>query len=498
MIYKSKLILVILFSLSLFGSEYEQWLKEQNKQYNSYKKSMDEEFASMLKKDWESFKTMSTPTPYKKPKPVVMPKIVQEIKIPKEDILKSPKVKIKLVIKKERIKSPETKLIVKKDLPKLIPSQKIKKKIKKTKLYKNFKMINFDFYSQNISIQYDKKSHFRNKSISKKMISNYWDSISKSDYKKLLQQINKITKDLNLNGWAKYQLIHKLGQNIYHNDNFANLFTWFILVKMNYDTKVGYSENKVYLLSVVNHNIYQMSFFTLNKKRYYILTPSGKSGSIGSIYTYAGDYPKANQKLSFSMKNNIKFYTNIKQNTLKFKYDNKSYAIKAQYSKDLIQFYSTFPQSSYDLYFSSEKSSALSNSILVKLKPIINGKSEIQAVNLILRFVQTAFKYKTDPQQFNYEKVMFPEETIFYPYSDCEDRSIMFSYLIKGLLGLDVVGLKYHDHLATAVAFSTKVTGDSFRYKNKRFTVTDPTYINANLGMTMPQYKNSKFEIINF
>ena len=48
---------------------------------------------------------------------------------------------------------------------------------------------------------------------------------------------------------------------------------------------------------------------------------------------------------------------------------------------------------------------------------------------------------------------MFPEETINYPYSDCEDRSILFSYLVKNLLHLDIVGVKYNDHLATAINF---------------------------------------------
>ena len=92
---------------------------------------------------------------------------------------------------------------------------------------------------------------------------------------------------------------------------------------------------------------------------------------------------------------------------------------------------------------------------------------------------------------------MFPEETINYPYSDCEDRSIMFSYLVKRLLNLDVIGVKYKDHIATAVAFSSKISGANFRYKDKRYTVSDPTYINANAGTIMPQYKNSKFKIIS-
>ena len=92
---------------------------------------------------------------------------------------------------------------------------------------------------------------------------------------------------------------------------------------------------------------------------------------------------------------------------------------------------------------------------------------------------------------------MFPEETINYPYSDCEDRSILFSYLVKNLLHLDIVGVKYNNHLATAVNFSSQVSGDKFTYKERSYTIADPTYINANAGMVMPQYKNSKFQIVS-
>ncbi len=547
--FKKTLLFITLISF-LGANEYQEWLKAQSKQYTQYKKTMDEEFSDMLKKDWEAFKAMSNPTPYKKPKPVALPKIKKEVKVSKKEIKNSPIVKLKPIIKKPIVKKkkpvikkeieqtitkpsvkkleyppgvptpvsipPLTHVIVKKDIdiPKVkepisIPkTQKpiVKKpditvfvppvKFDKPKVLKNFKTVKFEFYSTPVNMQYDIKSAFYIGKINKRVIAKYWDIMSQTKYKKLLTQINQTSDKLNLNDWAKYQLIHKLGNEIYDDENIANLFTWFILVKMNHDTKVGYSRDKIYLLSTMKHKLFQIAFFNLKKKKYYILTPNGKVGKVGSIYTYAGDYPKADQGLSFNMNKEIKFYNNIKQKDLKFKYEGKGYSINTKYSEDLISFYKTFPQSDYNIYFDTKNSTALSSTILVKLAPLLKGKSEIEAVNLLLRFVQTSFKYKTDQKQFDYEKVMFPEETIFYPYSDCEDRSIMFSYLVKNILGLDVVGVKYVDHLATAVAFSSNVSGSNFKYNNKKYTISDPTYINANAGMAMPKYRDSKFEII--
>jgi len=505
--FRNTLLFLCLISF-LGANEYQEWLKAQSKQYTQYKKTMDEEFSDMLKKDWEAFKAMSNPTPYKKPKPVALPKVKKEVKVSKKEIKNSPIVKLKPTIKKPIPKKDIQKPTIKKPVPKQIVHKPIVKKpnttvfvppvkLDKPKILKNFKRVKFDFYSSAVSIQYDIKSAFYLGKINKRVIAKYWDIMSQTQYKKLVSQINKISDNLNLNDWAKYQLIHKLGNKIYHDDNIANLFTWFVLVKMKYDTKVGYSQNKIYLLSTIKHKLFQISFFNLKKKKYYVLTPNGKVGKIGSIFTYAGDYPKAKEKLSFEMKKELKFYNNIKQKNLKFKYDGKKYSINSKYSSDLIQFYKTFPQSDYNVYFETKNSTPLNSTILVKLTPLLKGKSEIEAVNLLLRFVQTSFKYKTDQKQFDYEKVMFPEETIFYPYSDCEDRSIMFSYLVKNILGLDVVGVKYSDHLATAVAFSSNVSGSSFTYKNKKYTISDPTYINANVGMAMPKYRDSKFEIIS-
>jgi NifU-like protein involved in Fe-S cluster formation len=365
------------------------------------------------------------------------------------------------------------------------------------KIPKTQNIVKVNFYNKEIKFNYDKNMEFRLSNINKNSISDFWEKISKTKYKALISQLQSKSEELNLNDWATYQLTYKVGQEIYKSDNVANLFTWFALVKMGYDTKVGYSKDKIYLLAIMKHKLYQVAFFKLKGKKYYVLTPNGRVGKVGKIYTYKGNYPKADDKLSFDINKEIKFYSNIKKKDLKFKYYGKNYSVASSYSKDLVDFYGTFPQSDYNIYFNTKNSAPLSNSILRQLQEILKGKSELEAVNILLRFTQTAFAYKTDQKQFDYEKVMFPEETVFYPYSDCEDRSIMFSFLVKNILGLDVVGVKYPDHMATAVEFSSKVSGDGFNYKNKKYVISDPTYVNANAGMAMPQYKNRKFEVIS-
>ena len=140
----------------------------------------------------------------------------------------------------------------------------------------------------------------------------------------------------------------------------------------------------------------------------------------------------------------------------------------------------------------------LENSLKVSFEPLIKGKSQSEALDIILNFVQNAFKYQVDNKQFNREKVMFPSETIFYPYSDCEDRAILFSYIVKILLGMDVVGVKYPNHMATAVKIQEKIKGEYILNGKKAYIVADPTYINARIGMSMPKFIGSKsYEIVS-
>jgi len=113
-------------------------------------------------------------------------------------------------------------------------------------------------------------------------------------------------------------------------------------------------------------------------------------------------------------------------------------------------------------------------------------------MNFVLHFVQKSFEYQIDDQQFGREKVMFAQETLYFEKSDCEDRAILFSYLIKELFGVGVIGVKYKDHMTTAL--NVPMEGDLVRAGSRKFVVADPTYINATIGQSMPQYKSLRPE----
>ncbi len=181
---------------------------------------------------------------------------------------------------------------------------------------------------------------------------------------------------------------------------------------------------------------------------------------------------------------------------LTFNYKGKDYVLPVKFNKNAVDFFEDYPQTNLEVYFDAPLSSEASLSLLTELKLIIEGKSEVEAVNILLRFVQTAFSYELDQEQFGREKFLFPEESLFYNYSDCEDRSVLFAYLVRKLIGLEVIGLDFPGHIATGVKFNTDVTGDYVTYQNQKYIICDPTYINANIGMSMPQFKNASLSVI--
>lgn len=115
---------------------------------------------------------------------------------------------------------------------------------------------------------------------------------------------------------------------------------------------------------------------------------------------------------------------------------------------------------------------------------------------MLINFVQTAFVYEYDEKVWGGDRAFFADETCYYPYCDCEDRSILYTRLIRDLLGLKTALVYYPGHLATAVHFTEKIQGDYLLLNGESFLICDPTYIGAPIGMTMPDMDNKKAKVI--
>ncbi|MCH5174119.1 MAG: hypothetical protein J1D85_07940, partial [Bacteroidales bacterium] len=275
--------------------------------------------------------------------------------------------------------------------------------------------------------------------------------------------------------------------------NEARLMQMYILTQSGYKVRIGRADNRLVLLLPSDDDIYMYSYLTVDGKRYYV---ADKSMRQGSFNVFTREFPKE-QNFSLQITKQPLFTSDLTvPRHLQSKHNNELAADVAT-NKGLIAFYNEYPLSNnWDIYANASLSRQAKEQLYPVLRRAISGKNKPTAANIMLHFVQTAFEYATDEEQFGVERPLFADETLYYPYSDCEDRAILYSILVRELLGLDVVLLHYPGHLATAVCFDADVPGDYMMIGGRRYTVCDPTYINADIGQAMPQFKQTAAKVI--
>ncbi|NJO01779.1 MAG: hypothetical protein HC880_08900 [Bacteroidia bacterium] len=158
--------------------------------------------------------------------------------------------------------------------------------------------------------------------------------------------------------------------------------------------------------------------------------------------------------------------------------------------------YRDYPLTDLDVFFNAPPTEGAASALRDALTPHLKDKTEKQAADFLLRFVQNAFAYQTDQDQFGREKTFFMEEVLYYPYADCEDRSVFYAYLVRELLGLEVVGLDYPGHVATAVHFTEPLNGDYLEWNGKKYLICDPTYLNAEVGQAMDIFRGQAAKVV--
>lgn len=366
--------------------------------------------------------------------------------------------------------------------------------IKKTELSDfDIDRINVSFLGWPLYFDLD-KAFFDLKTIqpSAEEISSVWTKMSELNYNHFLYQFSDVANTLNLNHWGYYQLLKECSEQIYPDDNNMQvLFQWALLTRSRYKVKVGFSSDKLYLLVPSVYKMYSVDFVNLNGIEYYIIEGQGEQ-----LKTYAKDFPEADIIMDVRIKKPFNTNPIKKSKDFHFSYEKVKYTVNLSFDEEMIKFYRTIPLSDVSVYFNSEVSERTKKSIIDAFNPILIGKDDTESANILLTFVQKAFDYKTDQEVYGTERYFFPDELLHYPYADCEDRSVLYAYLVKSLLNVEVVAIDFPEHMATAINLGENVEGSYFNYNNNTFVVADPTFYGAPLGLLMPGVSDLKAKVI--
>lgn len=357
----------------------------------------------------------------------------------------------------------------------------------------------FCFFGTTAKVRADRSRLVRLSGLDEDAVANAWSEWSDTSHDKIIKDCLNLRTKHSLCDWAYLMMIKEMATALYGGwCNDAVVLAAYVFCQSGYRVRLAASESALYLLYASEHMIYDIPSFSLSGTRFY---PLGEAPSRLRICEVA--FPKE-RPLSLLITHEQKFEVSetAQQERLSGKYPELQLSYTS--NNNLLDFYSTYPTSSigsnvctrWAMYANTPMSAAIRHQIYPKLEAAIRGKSEIDGVNLLLGWIQTAFEYEYDDKVWGGDRAFFAEESLFYPYCDCEDRAILLTRLVRDLMGLPCILVYYPGHLAMAVHFTDGTHGDYINLGDKSFTIADPTFIGAPVGMTMPGMDNSVAKVI--
>ena len=358
--------------------------------------------------------------------------------------------------------------------------------------------ISLEFYSSDLAFRLPKRMPVLN-AHNEASVADMWDELA-SGLNCTLSDLFAYRKELALCDWAYLELCQALVGSVYEDESEADVLEAFLMAQSGFKVRLARdSAGDLHYLLATNRLLCGHRYFSVDGDNYFLLNKD-----ISELYIFDKAF-SSEQALRMEIAQEM----NLKENSVSCKVltaeASPEMFLTVCVNKNLIDFYNTYPSSmrpsdsgsKWQLYAQTPISQGVKNQLYPDLRRELAGKTEAQAANLLLNLVQTGFVYGYDSEIWGCgDRPFFAEETLYYPYSDCEDRAILYSHLIRDLLDLDVVLLYYPGHLATAVCFNEEVEGDYLIYEGKRYVVCDPTYIHAPVGLTMKDMDNSLAKII--
>lgn len=461
--------------------EYATFESEETRKFEEFRKKCNEEYSAMVKKAWEKMQALKGKPVPKDDKPVP-PKVFPENdrKKPIQDNT-LPIVTVVPEVKPQPQPQPIVPIEVK---PAPVEQQRYHE---------------FSYNGTAMKVRVGSSTSFTLSGCSEKAVASAWNTLSSGTFDAMLEDCISLRAEHKYSDWAYLMMLRSLASSLYGSGtNKAVLMMAYLYCQSGYKMRLATADNHLFMLYASHHTIYEMSCWTIDGDQYYPL-----DCKYTQLYICQATFPKE-KPLSLYITTRQVFDSNLSNvRTLQSKrYPNVKATVRT--NKNLIRFYDTYPTSCINddfgtrwaMYANTPMDAESEKTLYPALRNAIQGLSQKEQVERLLNFVQTAFVYEYDDKVWGHDRAFFAEETLNYPYCDCEDRSILFSRLVRDLVGIEVALIYYPGHLATAVRFTETVNGDNVYANGKRYVICDPTYIGAPVGRTMPNMDNSKAKVI--
>ncbi|MDE6107031.1 MAG: hypothetical protein K2F84_08045, partial [Bacteroidales bacterium] len=264
-----------------------------------------------------------------------------------------------------------------------------------------------------------------------------WQRLSQADIKALSDDARALKEAMRMGDWGYMGLLSAMGNAYYGHSDKAVLFAFMMLVYDGYRVKICRMDNHLALMVGVEETVYGYSYVTIDGLRHYIFREDE------ATQCYVVNMPKGGTKLFTSALSSVPAlaYEGAPSREIKVQgADSRVLSAKIRPNKNLMRYYDALPRTDrWNDYVHTSLSRELKYALYPLLRKELEGKGEVEAVNVLLHFIQQGFEYQTDGEQFGYERPLFGDETFYYPYTACEDSALLLSIVSGALLGLGAV-----------------------------------------------------------
>ncbi len=360
------------------------------------------------------------------------------------------------------------------------------------------------FYSERLNIEYN-TDLFRSKNIeiNEQSILSYYKLLEYSDYRILLENIQKISAQLKLNDWLHFELLNTAVAEFASDLPALNrsLITWFLASKSGWNTRLAYTKEEVYIYLQSDDEVFEVPMIEDNGKVFinasHIIRNHRNRVKRKAIYLLNFKPNPNGRSFQFRLQKLPQLHERLQKKKVHFRYGTQAYEITIEVDNNIKRLLRDYPLVAESSYITVGLSPTLKRTLLPKVKQLIADKTIAEGLQFIAAFTRTAFEYKEDNDYFGMSKPMIADELFQYAYSDCEDRSALFYNLVKEIYNLPMLIVTFPDHLTIAVAFDCP-EGDAIRYHGKKYYICDPTGpINSiRIGNVPKEYQNQKMTIM--
>ena len=473
--------------------------QQYHNEYDAFRKRINDEYADFVERIWNDYNAFKgIPTPKEEPvPPVVMPE--EDKNEPIEDnpiVIEEVVEPIKPEPQPEPIKPIEPQPVVE---PEPVKPQKDPVKPVEPKPVQE-PMLTVSFYGTAMQVRLDANKRFTLSDTKESTIADAWRLISDGRYNAAIADCLSLREKHQLSDWAYLQLLLKVGNEVYgKNCNEATLLSAYFYCQSGYKMRLAKADDRIVMLFASKHQIFEYPYFSFEGDSDYFYALDKEANG---LQVCQASFPQEKPLSLYARKNPILEVqaTMVKNRTAK----GTGLVCETKSEQHLLDYYATYPTSMLNdnpmtrwaMYANTPLSQIAKETLYPQLTSAMKDLTKTEKVMVLLDWVQTAFEYEYDDKVWGGDRAFFADESLYYPYCDCEDRSILFTRMVRDLVGLPCILVYYPGHLAAAVCFEEPIAGDYISLGDKRFTICDPTFINAPIGATMPDMDNKSAKVI--